>query len=173
MSSASVESDQDEASQMTIDLHPMPHPVPVPTERTGKESCSLTAIQVPFPRSWLRRKRNRNETVNLPLFPTPSKSRTQHDKLATSRRFLDGLAMLFCPRVHLLYAPTNVCVAGHTRDCGKGLVAEEFHQLSDCHADQIGPPCGRSVIFTVLGQHVRNQNSGRMTIAELRATLAR
>jgi hypothetical protein len=49
--------------------------VPVPTQCTSKQSCNFNSIQMSLPRFRLRGKRDRDETVNLSLFPTPSKSR--------------------------------------------------------------------------------------------------
>ena len=75
MASPCVESDENEARQMTIDLRPMPHSLPVPAERPSKQSRNFTAIQMPLPRSGLGGKRDRDEAVNLSFFPTPPKGR--------------------------------------------------------------------------------------------------
>jgi len=56
VSSSRVESDQDEPSEVTIDLCPMPHSAPVPAKCSSKQSCSFTAVQVPLPRARLRGK---------------------------------------------------------------------------------------------------------------------
>ena len=46
MSSARIDTDEDEASKVTIDLRPMSHSVPIPAERPSKESCNFTAVQM-------------------------------------------------------------------------------------------------------------------------------
>jgi hypothetical protein len=70
-----VESNEDEARQVPIDLRPMPRSVPVPAERASQQRRNFTAVQVPLPGSWLGRKTDGDEPVNLPFFPTPPKGR--------------------------------------------------------------------------------------------------
>ena len=67
--------DQDEPSEVTVDLRPMPHSLPVPAERASKQCRDFTPVQVSLPRSRLRGKRDGDEAINLPFLPTPPNSR--------------------------------------------------------------------------------------------------
>lgn len=79
MARAGVESEQDEAREVSIDAEVMAQAGGmVPAERSGEQAGGLRSCEVALPRLALRRKANWDVLGEQPIAPCPSEGGAQH-----------------------------------------------------------------------------------------------